>query len=147
MPRPFFAGNWKMHKTIAEALQFVEVLARRFPAPQARDIVIAAPFTALHSLGSALRGSAIALSAQNIHWEEQGAFTGEVSAQMLLETGCRYVIVGHSERRRHFGEKNREINLKIRAALKAGLRPILCVGETLEERGDKNTFRVIRRQV
>jgi triosephosphate isomerase len=147
MPRPFIAGNWKMHKTIGEALQFADALARRFPPPQERDIVIAAPFTALESLGRALRGSAIELSAQNIHWEEQGAFTGEVSARMLLETGCRYVLVGHSERRRYFAEKNREINLKVRAALKAGLRPILCVGETLEERGDKNTFRVIRKQV
>jgi triosephosphate isomerase len=147
MPRPLIAGNWKMHKTIGEALQFADALARRFPPPQERDIVIAAPFTALESLGRALRGSAIELSAQNIHWEEQGAFTGEVSARMLLEAGCRYVIAGHSERRRYFGEKNREINLKVRAALKAGLRPILCVGETLEERGDKNTFRVIRKQV
>jgi triosephosphate isomerase len=147
MPRPLIAGNWKMHKTIGEALQFADALARRFPPPQERDIVIAAPFTALESLGRALRGSAIELSAQNIHWEEQGAFTGEVSARMLLETGCRYVLVGHSERRRYFAEKNREINLKVRAALKAGLRPILCVGETLEERGDKNTFRVIRKQV
>jgi triosephosphate isomerase len=147
MPRPLIAGNWKMHKTIGEALQFADALARRFPPPQERDIVIAAPFTALHSLGRALRDSAIELSAQNIHWEEQGAFTGEVSARMLLEAGCRYVIAGHSERRRYFGEKNREINLKVRAALKAGLRPILCVGETLEERGDKNTFRVIRKQV
>jgi triosephosphate isomerase len=147
MPRPFIAGNWKMHKTIGEALQFADALARRFPPPQERDIVIAAPFTALESLGRALRGSAIELSAQNIHWEEQGAFTGEVSARMLLETGCRYVLVGHSERRRYFAEKNREINLKVRTALKAGLRTILCVGETLEERGDKKTFSVVRRQV
>ena len=147
MPRPFIAGNWKMHKTIGEALRFADTLARRFPPPQERDIVIAAPFTALESLGRALRDSAIELSAQNMHWEEQGAFTGEVSARMILETGCRFVIVGHSERRRYFGEKNREINLRVRAALKAGLRPILCVGETLEERGDKKTFRVVRKQV
>lgn len=147
MPRPFIAGNWKMHMTIGEALRFADTLARRFPPPQERDIVIAAPFTALESLGRALRGSAIELSAQNMHWEEQGAFTGEVSARMILETGCRFVIVGHSERRRYFGEKNREINLRVRAALKAGLRPILCVGETLEERGDKKTFRVVRKQV
>ncbi|MCX5833442.1 MAG: triose-phosphate isomerase, partial [Deltaproteobacteria bacterium] len=123
------------------------VLARRFPPPQERDIVIAAPYTALHPLGRVLRASAIQLSAQNVHWEEQGAFTGEVSARMLLEAGCRYVIVGHSERRRLFGEQNREINLKIRAALNAGLKPILCVGETLEERGDEKTFSVVRRQL
>ena len=147
MPRPFIAGNWKMHKTISEALEFAGALARRFPPPQERDIVIAAPYTALHPLGQALRASAIQLSAQNVHWEEQGAFTGEVSARMLMEAGCRYVIVGHSERRRHFGEQNREINLKITAALNAGLKPILCVGETLEERGDKKTFSVVRRQL
>jgi triosephosphate isomerase len=147
MPRPFIAGNWKMHKTVSEALEFAGVLARRFPPPQERDIVIAAPYTALHPLGQALRASAIQLSAQNVHWEEQGAFTGEVSARMLMEAGCRYVIVGHSERRRHFGEQNREINLKITAALNAGLKPILCVGETLEERGDKKTFSVVRRQL
>ena len=147
MPRPFIAGNWKMHKTIREALEFAGALARRFPPPQKRDIVIAAPYTALHPLGGALRGSAIQLSAQNVHWEEQGAFTGEVSAHMLLEAGCRYVIVGHSERRRHFGEQNKEINLKVRVALKAGLKPILCVGETLEERVDEKTFSVVRRQI
>ncbi len=147
MPRPFIAGNWKMHKTISEALEFAGALARRFPPPQERDIIIAASYTALHPLGRALQGSAIHLSAQNVHWEERGAFTGEVSARMLLETGCRYVIVGHSERRRLFGEKNGEINLKVRAALKAGLKPILCVGETLEERGDDKTFSVVRKQL
>ncbi len=147
MPRPFIAGNWKMNKTIGEALEFAGALARRFPPPQQREIVIAAPYTALHALGRALRDTAIGLSAQNIHWEEQGAYTGEISARMLLETGCRYVIVGHSERRRYFSEKNKEINWKVRAALKAGLRPILCVGETLEERADKKTFGVVRRQL
>jgi triosephosphate isomerase len=147
MPRPFIAGNWKMHKTVSEALEFAGALARRFPPPQERDIVIAAPYMALHPLGQALRTSAIQLSAQNVHWEEQGAFTGEVSARMLSEAGCRYVIVGHSERRRLFGEQNREINLKVRAALKAGLKPILCVGETLEERGDEKTFSVVRKQL
>jgi triosephosphate isomerase len=147
MPRPFITGNWKMHKTVSEALEFAGALARRFPPPQERDIVIAAPYTALYPLGQTLRASAIQLSAQNVHWEEQGAFTGEVSARMLMEAGCRYVIVGHSERRRHFGEQNRDINLKIRAALAAGLKPILCVGETLEERGDEKTFSVVRRQL
>ncbi|HOD35664.1 MAG TPA: triose-phosphate isomerase [Syntrophales bacterium] len=147
MPRPFIAGNWKMHKTVSEALEFVGTLARRFPLPQERDIAIAAPYTALHSLGQALRGTTIGLAAQNVHWEEKGAFTGEVSARMLCEAGCRYVIAGHSERRRLFGEKNRDINLKVRAALAAGLKPILCVGETLEERGAEETFRVVRRQL
>jgi len=147
MPRPFIAGNWKMHKTVSEALEFAGSLARRFPPPQERDIVIAAPYTALYALGQALRGSAIQLAAQNVHWEEQGAFTGEVSARMLREAGCRYVIVGHSERRRLFGEQNREINLKVRAVLNAGIRPILCVGETLEDRGDEKTFSVVRRQL
>ena len=147
MPRPFIAGNWKMHKTISEALEFAGALARRFPPPQERDIVIAASFTALHALGQSLRTSAIQLSAQNVHWEEQGAFTGEVSARMLSEAGCRYVIVGHSERRRLFGEQNREINLKIWAALTGGLKPILCVGETLEERGEEKTFSVVRKQL
>ncbi len=147
MPRPFIAGNWKMHKTVSEALEFAGSLARRFPPPQERDIVIAAPYTALHALSQALRDSAIQLAAQNVHWEEQGAFTGEVSARMLREAGCRYVIVGHSERRRLFGEQNREINLKVRAVLNAGIKPILCVGETLEERGEEKTFSVVRRQL
>jgi triosephosphate isomerase len=147
MPRPLIAGNWKMHKTIGEALQFADALARRFPPPQERDIVIAAPFTALESLGRALRGSAIELSAQNIHWEEQGAFTGEVSAPMLLDAGCRFVLVGHSERRALFGESNDDVNRKAKAALRAGLSPVLCVGETLDEREADQTLSVLRRQL
>jgi triosephosphate isomerase len=145
--RALVIGNWKMHKVVAQAIGFVRELSESFKAMEDRDVAIAPPFTALHALSAVLKGSAIALCAQDVHWEQEGAFTGEVSAPMLLDAGCRYVLIGHSERRRWFGESNEEVNRKAKAALKAGLLPVVCVGETLDDREADQTFSVIRRQL
>ncbi len=142
-----FAANWKMHKTTAEAVGF----ARAF-APLVRDvrdveIAIAPPFSALDALRGALGASPIALAGQNAHFEAKGAFTGEISVAMLADLGCRYVILGHSERRALFAESDAFIAKKLRAVQAAGLRPILCVGESLAEREGGRTFEVLRSQL
>ena len=147
MRRTLIIGNWKMHKTVAQAVEFARTLSVGFSAMADRDVAIAPPFTALHTLSAILKDTAIALCAQDVHWEEEGAFTGEVSAPMLFDAGCRYVLIGHSERRRWFGESNEDVNRKAKAALKAGLLPVVCVGETLDEREVDQTFSVIRRQL
>jgi triosephosphate isomerase (TIM) len=145
--KTLIAGNWKMHKTVEESRQFARRLLSDLPDFPEREVVIAPPFTALHAVSEALRGSTIGLSAQNLHWEEEGAYTGEVSAHMLVDAGCKYVIIGHSERRAYFGERNDDINRKIKTALQRGLIPIFCVGETLDERESDQTFNLIRRQI
>lgn len=147
MPRPLIAGNWKMHKTIAETIEFVQGLKRRFPKDDGRDILIAPSFTSLHAAAKEAKGTHINIAAQNIYWQEQGAFTGEISAQMVIEAGCHFAIIGHSERRRIFREGDREINLKLQAALKAGLKPIFCIGEDLNEREAGIAFQVIEGQL
>ena len=147
MRRALVIGNWKMNKTAGEAAEFARLFLAGFTTRGDRDVAIAPPFTALHALSDALRGTAVALCAQNMHWEQKGAFTGEVSAPMLLDAGCRYVLVGHSERRSRFGESSEDVNRKAKAALKAGLIPVVCVGETLEEREADQTFHVLRRQL
>jgi triosephosphate isomerase len=132
MRTPFIAGNWKMHKTIEEALSLVEALKKELAGVEGCDVAICPPFVALPAVREALEGSNIRLGAQNLHWEEQGAFTGEVSPLML--TGlCDYVIIGHSERRNTFGETDEWVNKKLHAALSHGLKPIVCVGENLEQ--------------
>jgi len=140
-------GNWKMHKTVAQAVEFARELAGGFTAVADRDVAIAPPFTALQALQAVLKDTPIALCAQDVHWEQEGAFTGEVSAPMLFDAGCRYVLIGHSERRRWFGESNEDVNRKAKAALRAGLFPIVCVGETLDEREADQTLSVLRRQL
>ena len=148
MRRPLIVGNWKMNKTAAEAAVFIRDFCNRVPASPHVDVVLAPPFTALESAHNALGPSSwISLSAQNVHWETHGAFTGEVSAPMLRELDCRYVIVGHSERRALFGERDETIHKKVRAALKHGLSPILCVGESLEEREAGRTESVVTTQL
>ena len=148
MRRPLIVGNWKMNKTATEAVAFIRDFRNRVPASPHADVVIAPPFTALTSACNALGPSSwISLSAQNVHWEPYGAFTGEISAPMLRELGCRYVIVGHSERRALFGERDETIHKKVRAALTHGLSPILCVGESLEEREASRTESVITTQL
>ena len=147
MRTPFIAANWKMHKTLAETRAFAEKLA-----PRARDfggveVAIAPPFTALAALHNALAGTDVALAAQNAHFESHGAFTGETSVAMLAELGCRYVILGHSERRALFGESDAFIAKKVAAVQAAGLRPILCVGESLAEREAGRTFEVVGAQL
>ncbi len=136
-----------MNKTVGEAVEFARALAASFPGAADRDVAIAPPFTVLHALSSILRGTAIALCAQDVHGEDRGAFTGEVSAPMLLDAGCRYGLAGHSERRRLFGESNEDVNRKAKALLRAGLTPVLCVGESLEEREADQTTSVVRRQL
>lgn len=143
MRRPIIAANWKMNKTPSQAQAFVERLLPQIDAQQTIDIVIAPSFTALDRLGRALGGSAISLAAQNVSAESDGAFTGEVSANMLGELSCRYAIVGHSERRAQCGESNRDVSRKAVALQAAGIRPIVCVGESLEEREQGRTFEVV----
>lgn len=143
MRRPLVAANWKMHKTRQEAAAFVQAALPHLSFTDGVEVVICPPYTALETVGRLLAGSGVKLGAQDLHWERQGAFTGEVSGAMLAEVGCSYVIVGHSERRRLFGETDDRVRRKVRAALDAGLVPILCVGETLEERqAGRTEFRV-----
>jgi len=146
--RPIIAGNWKMHGTLAQTRRLVAGLRERLDGKIAdREVIIAPPYTALGAANEALRESEIALAAQNVHWDAKGAFTGEVSAEMLLEAGCRWVIVGHSERRQYFGETDETVNRRARAALAAGLRPIVCFGETLAQRDGGEALAVVRRQL
>jgi len=148
MRRPLIAGNWKMFKTLREAVALVEEirgdLAR---APARADVLVAPPFTALHAVAQFLRGSGIAIAGQNMHWEKEGAFTGEVSPVMLTDLGCSHVILGHSERRQLFGETDEGVGRKARAAFDHGLTPIACVGETLAERESDRTLEVVERQL
>ncbi|MGH7164124.1 MAG: triose-phosphate isomerase [Nitrospiraceae bacterium] len=148
MRRILIVGNWKMHKTASEAADFVHRLSVLVPNADGVDVILAPPFTALHATAQALpQSSPFTLAAQNLHWEDQGAFTGEVSAPMLKELGCRSVMVGHSERRRLFREVDAEINQKVLAALRHELRPILCLGETLPEREAGRTEEVVTGQL
>lgn len=145
--RPLLAGNWKMHGLRASAgplLDAIRSAAREVPD---REVVVAPPFTLLEFAGRQLLGSGVALAAQDLFWEDEGAFTGEVSAPMLREAGCTYVIVGHSERRRYFGETDEWVGRKVEAALRHGLVPIVCVGERLEEREAGRTLDVVGRQL
>jgi triosephosphate isomerase len=147
MRTPLIVGNWKMHKTVAEALELVDRLAPLVEGRGGAELAVAPPFTALEAVGRRLAGSTVGLAAQNLHWEPQGAFTGEVSAAMLRDVGCRFAIVGHSERRQLFGETDGTVNRKAKAALAEGLVPIVCVGETLAEREEGRTFEVVERQL
>lgn len=146
MRRPVIAGNWKMYKTQAETRTFFKAFLPGVAASRHCDIMVAPPYTAIAAAVEAVRGSAISVAGQNLHWESEGAFTGEVSGPMLLEAGCRAAIVGHSERRQYFGETDESVNRKLKAALAAGLTPIVCVGETLSEREANHTQAVLRRQ-
>jgi triosephosphate isomerase len=144
---PLIAGNWKMHKTLAEAAALAREIRRGVGDGTRVEVVLAPPFTALAAVAAELKGSPLGLAAQDTFWEREGPFTGAISPWMLLDVGCRYVIVGHSERRQHFGETDRTVNRKLKAALSAGLRPILCVGETIEERQAGRTLKRVARQL
>jgi len=144
---PLLVANWKMHKTKAEALAFIDELRRLWPDRPACEVAIAPPFTALDAVGGALRGSPIALAAQNVHEDEEGAFTGEIAARFLADLGCRYVIVGHSERRSRFGETDERIGRKLQAVIGHGMTPIWCVGESLREREAGRVLKVVGRQL
>ncbi len=146
MRRSVIAGNWKMYKTIDQAKDFVEKLAPQVAGVAHCDVVVAPPFTALRSVCDAARGTSIRVAAQDVHWEREGAHTGDISAVMLMDAGCTHVIIGHSERRQHHGETDERVNRKLKAALGAGLIPLVCVGETLAEREAAETRAVLERQ-
>ena len=147
MRTPIVTGNWKLYKTISEAVEFVIALRDLVADVTDVEIVIAPPFTALSAVARALEGSNIRLAAQDVFWEDKGAFTGEVSPVMLKESGCDYVIIGHSERRQYFGDTDESVNRKAKAAHIHGLKPILCVGEKLEDRDAGNTGLVVEEHV
>jgi triosephosphate isomerase (TIM) len=147
MRTPFIAGNWKMFKTVAEASAFVTDLRAAVKNARGVQVVVGPPFTAIHAAAQAARGSNIEVSAQDLHWEKQGAFTGEISATMIKEAGATYVIVGHSERRQLFGETDAIVNRKVQSAIAQGLTPIMCIGETLDERERGETLAVLDRQI
>jgi triosephosphate isomerase len=141
------AGNWKMNLTLAEAAQLVKAIADGIKGLDGVEVLVAPPFTTLLRVKEAIGNAPILLSGQNMHWEAQGAFTGEVSASMLADAGCTHVILGHSERRTLFGETDEVIDRKAAAAVKKGLIPIVCIGETLEEREKALTFQIVERQL
>src|SRR5258707_8825867 len=147
MRTPFIAANWKMHKTVLEAVAFIKEFRSMAKDVFDVEIVVAPPFTALRPVADATHASNIGVAGQNVHWEREGAFTGEISAGMLKEAGAEYVIIGHSERRRLFHETDETVNLKLMAALGAQLTPIVCIGETLEERERDETLTVLDRQI
>jgi triosephosphate isomerase len=141
------AGNWKMNLTLAEAAQLIKAIADGIKGLDGVEVLVAPPFTTLLRVKEAIGKAPILLAGQNVHWEAQGAFTGEVSASMLADAGCTHVILGHSERRTLFGETDEIIDRKAAAAVKKGLIPIVCIGETLEEREKRLTFQIIERQL
>ncbi|MDH4064511.1 MAG: triose-phosphate isomerase [Acidobacteriota bacterium] len=147
MRTPLIAGNWKMFKTVRESVAFVTDLRARLAAIAGVDTLVAPTYPALHAVAAALEGSSIGVAAQNLHWEREGAFTGEVSAPIVREAGAQWAIVGHSERRTLFGETDDTVNRKVRAALTATLTPIVCIGETLQEREANHTLAVLDRQI
>jgi triosephosphate isomerase len=147
MRRPIIAANWKLHKTTAEARQFVERLYYHCADPGELDVILAAPFTVLAAMHDGMRPTPYLLAAQDVFWEDSGAYTGEVSAPLLVDAGCSYVIIGHSERRQYFGETDETVGKKVAAALRSGLHAIVCVGESLAQRQAGETFAVVEHQI
>jgi len=145
--KPFIAGNWKMFKTIPEAMELAKTLKEASSELTDVELVVIPPFTALSEVSQVLEQSSIQIGAQNLFWEEKGAFTGEVSAPMLKDVGCQFVIIGHSERRQYFGETNETVNKKIKAALSYELIPIMCIGESLEEKEKEQTIDKVGTQI
>ena len=145
--KPLIAGNWKMYKTCSEAVETARHLVKLVADAKDVDIMIAPQFTALAPVSEIIRGSLVSLGGQNLFWEKEGAYTGEISAEMLIAAGCSHVIIGHSERRQYFGETDDTVNKKINSAIKGQLTPVFCVGETEKERESKDTFSVLDKQV
>ena len=146
MRKPVIAGNWKMYKTIAETVDFIEKIKPVAAQAGHCEVIVAPPFTALAAAAAAARGSKVFVAAQNCHWDKEGAHTGDISTGMLRDAGCTHVIIGHSERRHDCGETDEQVNKKVKAALAAGLTPIVCVGETLAEREKGETEKVLESQ-
>ena len=144
---PLIAGNWKMYKSLAETTQFFREFLPLVANSTHCEIAIGPPFTAIHTAVELARGSRVAIAGQDIYWEKQGAFTGQISGPMLAEAGCRFTIIGHSERRQYFGETDQTVNKKIRAALEAKLEAIVCIGELFEEREAGRTKAMLERQI
>lgn len=145
--KPFIAGNWKMHKTIPDALNLVKALQEERAVQEEVELVVIPPFTALSDVRKAILGSKVQLGAQNMYWEEKGAFTGEISPGMLKDAGCQYVVIGHSERRQFFEETDEKVNKKVKAALTHDLIPIMCIGESIEEREKGKTIDKVETQI
>ncbi|MDI6852721.1 MAG: triose-phosphate isomerase [Deltaproteobacteria bacterium] len=144
---PLIAGNWKMNKTVPEARALAREIRQGLSPSRGVEVAVAPPYTALAAVADEIAGSPIKLAAQEVFWEKQGAYTGAISPLMLTDVGCHYVIIGHSERRQYFGETDETVNRKVKAALEAGLFPIVCVGETLEQREQGRTFAVVEKQI
>ncbi|MFA4843845.1 MAG: triose-phosphate isomerase [Candidatus Margulisiibacteriota bacterium] len=147
MRKPIIAGNWKMYKTATESVDFINALKPHLKESYDCTVLICAPYTNLKDCSVAANGSTVFIGAENLYWEDEGAFTGEISAPMLKAVGCTYVIIGHSERRQFFGETDETVNKKLKAAIKHNLNAIVCVGETLEQREKGETFKVIENQI
>jgi triosephosphate isomerase (TIM) len=145
--RPLIAGNWKMFKTCSEAVETAKHLVKLVSTSVDVDVMIAPPFTALAQVSDVVKGTCISLGAQNLYWEAQGAYTGEISPSMLISAGCRYVIIGHSERRQYFGETDESVNKKVKSSVNNTLIPVMCVGESEKERELNETFSVLDKQV
>ncbi len=145
--RPLIAGNWKMHLNVADSVRLATAVAACSRDLDDRDVMIAPAFTALAAVAEVLKGTAVFLAAQNVAWEREGAYTGEISPAMLMDVGASMAIIGHSERRLIFGEDNEMVNRRLLGALNSGLVPILCIGETLDEREEEKTFQVLEQQV
>jgi len=145
--RKIVAANWKMNKTVSEALAYIEEIKPKLQQSEEAELVICPPFTALYAVSNAIRGTCLKLGAQDVFYEKSGAYTGEISPVMLADLGCEYTIVGHSERRGYFGETDEDVNKKVRALLDHGIKPIVCVGETLEQREAGQTEELVTRQV
>ena len=147
MRKRIIAGNWKMNKTVDEAIGLAQDIKSRLTGDIDAEVVLCPPFTDLSGVQSVIKDSMIKLGAQNVFWEQKGAFTGEIAADMLVSSGCEYVIIGHSERRQYFGESDETVSKRMKTALAAGLKPILCVGEQLKEREQGTTEKVLETQV
>lgn len=145
--RPLIAGNWKMFKTCSEAVETAGQIANLVSETAGVDVMIAPPFTALAQVSDVVRGSHVSLGAQNLFWKSEGAYTGEISPAMLVSAGCKYVIIGHSERRQYFGETDEAISKKIKVALENDLIPVMCIGETEKEHESEETFSVLDKQI
>ena len=145
--KPLIAGNWKMYKNIPEAVETARDLVKLLKEPPNTEVMIAPGYVLLNAVAHEIEKSCITLGAQDLFWEKEGAYTGAISAAMLVSVGCKYVIIGHSERRQYFGETDENVNLKIRAAIDSGMAPILCVGETEIQRESEETFSILDKQI